>query len=180
MNPAGYMAKRVVSRPEWIKAPHVTSIYSVSGCISENFADYVPFWKHNGFWLFDSVEIIREVAAEPAIDLTGCKFFYYEVFELEFDDETKQWRPHEPDGSFTTRVVPPASKRLEGFDVVTFYARNAPEHSPLSCNNLAETIPVNAHCLLESFDVARMLVDSAAFENSEPGPYRIFSVYSCA
>lgn len=180
MIPAGYMAKRVVSRPEWVKASHVTNIYSVSGCISENFADYVPFWKHNGYWLFDSVEVIRAVAADRAIDLSGCMFFYYEVSELEFDDETKQWRAHEPDSSFTTQVVPPASKHLEGFDVVTFYAKNMPEHSPLSCNNLAETVPVNANCLLGSFEAARMHIDSAAFENSEPGPYRIFSVYSCA
>jgi hypothetical protein len=38
MIPAGYMAKRVVVLPEWLPADRVSSIYSVSGCISQNFA----------------------------------------------------------------------------------------------------------------------------------------------
>jgi hypothetical protein len=53
MIPAGYMAKRVYKRPDWLKAPHVAEIYSVSGRISEDFADYINYWKHNGYWYFD-------------------------------------------------------------------------------------------------------------------------------
>ena len=34
---AGYMAKRVAKRPEGLKAGQVVDVYSVSGCISENF-----------------------------------------------------------------------------------------------------------------------------------------------
>jgi len=49
MVPAGGMAKRVVARPDWLHAERVSSIYSVSGCISEDFADYINFWKHNGY-----------------------------------------------------------------------------------------------------------------------------------
>jgi len=45
MVPAGYMAKRVVARPDWLPAERVSSIYSVSGCVSENFADYINFWE---------------------------------------------------------------------------------------------------------------------------------------
>ncbi|HEX9201861.1 MAG TPA: hypothetical protein VF865_20055 [Acidobacteriaceae bacterium] len=32
------MAKRVFIKPDWLKANHVHDIYSVSGCISEDFA----------------------------------------------------------------------------------------------------------------------------------------------
>jgi len=87
MIPAGYMAKRVYKRPDWLKAPHVAEIYSVSGCISEDFADYINYWKHNGYWFFDSPELIKAVAKENSIQLQGTSLFYYEAYEMEFDGE---------------------------------------------------------------------------------------------
>src|SRR5436190_9553699 len=84
MVPAGYMAKRVVTRPEWRGAASVSSIYSVSGCIAENFTDYINFWKHNGYWLFDSPDIIIGIARENEIDLDGTVLFFYEVHDLQF------------------------------------------------------------------------------------------------
>src|SRR5215217_8053583 len=84
MVPAGYMAKRVVTRPDWLGAASVSSIYSVSGCIAENFADYINFWKHNGYWLFDSPEIITAIARENNIDLAATVLFFYEVYQLQF------------------------------------------------------------------------------------------------
>ena len=176
MYSAGYLAKRVSLRPDWLKAHQVTDIYSVSGCVSQDFADYVEFWKHNGFWLFDSPEVIQNIAHEKSIDLAGNTLFYYELYEKEFDGET--WHVFGPDLSFTTHVEAPTDMNLEGFDVVTFTGRNLPEHSPLSCNNLAEEIPTNPHCLLNSFDEAEAYVSRGIFNGSEPGPYRIFSVSS--
>jgi hypothetical protein len=176
MIPAGYMAKRVCKRPDWLKAPHVAEIYSVSGCVSEEFADYIEYWKHNGFWLFDSPEIIKSLARENSIQLEGTALFYFEAYEMEFDGLA--WQTWSPEPSFPTAVVQPSRKNLEGFDVVTFLARNAPEHSPLSCNSMAEELHTNAHCLFESFDVAKKHLDNGSFKNAEPGPYRIFSVYS--
>jgi hypothetical protein len=96
MIPAGYMAKRVASRPDWLGAPQVVDIYSVSGCVSKNFADYTAYWKHNGFWLFDAPEVIQQLARENEIDLEGTSLFYYEVFEHEFDEEVELWREVEP------------------------------------------------------------------------------------
>ena len=178
MTPAGYMAKRVVRRPEWIQAPSVEDVYSVSGCISEYFADYIKHWKHNGYWLFDSVDIIQSVAQENSIPLEDCKIFYYEVFEREFDDENIKWQPFGPDSAFETSVVPPARKRLEGYDVVTRSLPANLECSPLSCNNLATTIRTNQHCLFSSFDDAKACIEAGAFEVSEPGPFRIYAVYT--
>src|SRR5262249_37431297 len=86
MIPAGYTAKRASPRPEWLAAEQVVDIYSVSGCISAAFADYIPYWKHNGYWLFDAPEVIRQLARENAIDLEGTTLFYYEVYEQEFDE----------------------------------------------------------------------------------------------
>ena len=75
MIPVGYMAKRVAPRPDWLKANSVTDIYSVSHCTSRDFADYINYWKHNGWWFFDSPQVIQQLAQEHAIDLNGTKLF---------------------------------------------------------------------------------------------------------
>lgn len=170
------MAKRVSKKPDWIRATQVVDIYSVSGCVSKDFADYINYWKHNGFWFFDSPEVIRAIAQKNSINLEGTSLFYYESHELEFDGEN--WKTYAPELSFQTNVIVPSSKQLDGFDVVTFSCRTSPECSPLSCNGLAEKLPTNSHCLFGSFEEAEMSVKKGAFNNSEPGPYRIFSVYS--
>ncbi len=176
MIPVGYMAKRVSERPEWLEANQVVDIYSVSSCVSDDFADYIKYWEHNGYWFFDSPEVMLCVARENSLSLEGTSLFYYEAHELEFDG--KGWKEYGPEASIPTNVVLPASKRLEGFDVVTFYARTSPECSPLSCNSVAKELPTNTHCLLASFKEAEMHINSGAFAKCEPGPYRIFSVYS--
>jgi hypothetical protein len=176
MTPAGYMAKNVMRRPESLHAPQVIDIYSVSGCMSKDFADYVEDWRHNGYWLFNSPNDIKEVAKKNSVDLDGTSLFYYEVYENEFDG--KEWHHYFPEKSFPTNVSVPVEKRLEGFDVATFWARALPECSPLSCNSLAEELRTNTHCLFDSFGEAESRLNSGAFRNAEPGPYRIFAVYS--
>src|SRR5436305_11121127 len=117
MIPAGYIAKRV-QKPKGFCIEGIAYVYSVSGCVNDNFADYIQYWKHNGYWLFDSPQIIRAVAQENSIQLDGMSLFYYEVYEMEFDG--KAWSPYEAEPSFPTNVIPPQEKVLEGFDVVTF------------------------------------------------------------
>jgi hypothetical protein len=180
MIPAGYMAKRVEKADpkflDFIKKPHVRDIYSVSNCICSDFSDYVHHWKHNGFWFFNSPEIIRVLANEEAIDLQHTTLFYYEVHDLEFDDGA--WRAWKPEPSFQTNVQIPRSKSLEGYDVVAFEVGTQPEHSPLACNGVAEDLPVNEHCLFSTFEEAEAALNDGAFKDAEPGPYRIFAVYS--
>lgn len=172
------MYKRVEPRPEWLAAPAVRDIYSLSGCISQEFANYIPFWKHNGFWLFDSPAKLREVAGENSISLDGLKLFYYEAYEKEYVREKRAWVSFEPEASFGTAIEPPAAKHLEGYDITTFSAHTSPECSPLSCNSCATNIHTNEHCLLESFDEARSVLEADRLGPCEPGPYRIISVYS--
>jgi hypothetical protein len=179
MVPAGYMAKRVAERPDWLAAERVSSIYSVSGCISKNFTDeYYKLWKHNGYWLFDSPAVIVEIARENAIDLAGTVLFYYEIYELDFDEG--EWMRFEPVASFGTNVSVPQAKVLEGYDVVSFSCETSPECSPLSCNHVAAKVETNSRCLLHSFEQARQLLEDGAFDHTEPGPYRILAVYSVA
>jgi hypothetical protein len=170
--PAGYMAKRVAARPEWLTAAGVIDVYSVSHCISKDHADYIKDWRHNGYWLFDSPDIIRQLARAHSVDLEDAVLFFYEVHELEFDEGDARWQPFAPEPSFPTRVVEPSVKTLEGFDVVSFYLGSSPECSPLSCSGLATEIETNEHCLLPSFEHARQLLSDGRFDGTEPGPFR--------
>jgi hypothetical protein len=148
MIPVGYMAKRVSKKLANYQIPAVVDVYSVSSCVSDDFADYIQFWKHNGFWLFDSPHIIREIAKENSIDLTRTSLFYYEAYELEFDG--REWRSFYSEPSIEVNIYLPPQKRLEGFDVVTFFAGNSPECSPLSCNGLAIAIVYSIPLKLQS------------------------------
>ena len=166
MIPVGYMAKRV-RKPSDLHRDHVGDIYSVSGCVNnEDFADYVNYWKHNGYWLFDSPEVIRNIARENSIELEGTSLFYYESHETEFDGEN--WHSWKPELSFPTNVALPPKKQLEGFDVVNFTGRTKPECSGLSCSYLAKELHTNAHCLFDSFEEAYTNVNDGVLTTLNP------------
>ena len=177
MIPVGYMAKRIAPRPDWLKASQVKDIYSVSNCVSGDFTDYIKFWRHNGHWLFDNPQIILELSQENGIGLSDLTFFYYEAYEKEFDQQLKQWLRFEP-SDFLTNIIPPIKREFHGYDVVTFSAGTNPECSPLSCNHIASETRTNPQCLLESFEEAKERLESGIFDDSEPGPFRIFAVYT--
>ncbi len=178
MMPAGYMFKRVARRPDWLKAANVNDIYSLSGCVSENFADYTNYWRHNDHWLFNSSAAMETIARENNLDLNGLTLFYYEVFEEQFDEDSREWSAFDSEPSFGADVEAPKLARLEGFDVATFWAGAGPECSPLSCNGVAAEVAVNRHCLFESLEQAKSSLEAGKFDHSEPGPFRIFAVYT--
>jgi hypothetical protein len=122
--------------------------------------------------------VIRTLAQKHKIDLNGTRFFYYEAFEQQYDEAAKSWNSYAPTEGFKTNVIKPANSLLLGYDVATYSLGNSPECSPLSCNHLAESIPVNEYCLLPSLEDARKGIDGGAFNMSEPGPFRIIAVYS--
>lgn len=175
--PAGYLYKTVMPRPDGLAAPGVEDVLSVSGCISPAFADYTSYWKHNGFWLFDRPQDMAPLAAEEGADIARMSLFYFELVAHEFNTEQSTWASEtlKPDGLVLVR--PPQGARLMGFDVVSFSMGNAPECSPLSCNGLAATIPVNRHCLFDTEAAARAALEQGLFRNAEPGPYRLMAVY---
>jgi len=177
MKPIGYMAKRVVTKPDWLKTNKVDDILSVSGCVSEDFADWINYWKHNGYWFFDSPDVIVSLADEHDLDLSQARWFYFEAYEKEFDEDSGEWRNFDPEASFATCIVVPENMKLMGYDIITFSCGTSAECSPLSCNHVAKEVKVNRHCLLDSFEAAMSFVDTKAYLGGEPGPYRIFAVY---
>jgi len=175
MIPLGCMAKRVHTKPDRFHASHVADIYSVSNCNCEDLAENIQYWKHNGYWFFDSPDTIKE----NSIQLEGTLLFYYQAGEMECDGE--RWGSWSQEQTFRTQVAPPSWKKLKGFEVANFTARTFPECSGLSCSSWATELPTNAHCSFDSFEEAEANVTPGAFnasDSSEPGHYGIFSAYS--
>lgn len=178
MIPAGYMFKKLTARPDWVKAGNIRDIYSVSRCISDDFCDWINFWKHNGYWFFDNLKIIEKIASGNGIDLTSMTPFYYRLYPTQWDADSSKWLTFSPEASFTTDVVEPPTPKVEGFDVVTYSAQTSAECSPLSCNSLADTVPTNFHCLFQTLEEAKSALEGNSFDRAEPGPYRILEVNS--
>lgn len=180
MIPLGYQAKRVLDRPEWLDVEGVRDIYSVSGCMSDDFCDYVSHWRHNGYWFFNSPADIKSLASEVSINLDDHVLVFYCGYEKQYNAELGRWTSFEAIAEFPTQIIEPKQSELMGYDVVTYWAQNAPEHSPLSCNHMAGEIPVNEHCLVDTAETLVELLESGQFDKSEPGPYRVIEVHRVA
>lgn len=170
-------------RPEWLKAPNVVDVCSVSGCVNDNLVDIESVWEHNAFGVANDPETLWRIASASHIDTSNAQLFFYEAYEQEIESENwlkkpSVWRPFTPvsSGKIEERlVVAPENKRLLGYDVVT--CEDYLEHSPLSCNSVAASLSVNEHCLFDSLEQAKEAIEAGHFTNCEPGVYKIYSVY---
>ena len=130
---AGYMYKRIVAQPEWLKCKNVVQIYSVSGCTSEDFANYIPYWKHNKYWFFNQPEDMDVIIADQKIP-NDFELLFDEMYEQEFDEEEQAWEEFAGEDSFGYDVKNPSQKEFLGFDIVCYSLGTSHECSPLSCN----------------------------------------------
>jgi hypothetical protein len=179
MLPLGYQMKRIWRAPPGFGPPHVRDVYAVSDCLSESF-DSASEVKGNEHGFYASPSELRAFAARHALPFDGFALFYYEAYELEHVDGEPgaHWRRFAPDNVAAATIEPPSGHMLAGFDVAALSGGELPGCSPLSCNGLANELTTNEHCLLPSVEVAIQALESGAFANSEPGPYRIIAVYS--
>jgi hypothetical protein len=167
----GYFPKRTSKQPTWLNSPAVEEICSVSTCISEGPDDWIEAWRHNEQWVYDSPKLAWSVVPEK--DYVAFDLYAYRIFPIEFRK-----------GVPTQVILPeihatPLNKTFKylGYDVVSSTTGNAFECSPLSCNNWAEKVQVNRHCLLDSLDMAFDLANKVEAEGAEPGPYYVVEVY---
>ena len=170
------MAKRVSSRPDWLDAPMVQEVCSVSTCIFEAFCDYIPYWKHNGYWFFDSPQVITLLARENGISLVDTTLVFYRGYDEQFDADLGVWTTYDVTPDIATNVSSPEAEKCLGYDVVTYSQHHSPECSPLSCCHLAAEIDVNKYCLLDSLDFAINLLGDGVFDDTEPSPFRIIGI----
>jgi hypothetical protein len=70
----------------------------------------------------------------------------------------------------------PASFVSLGFDVVNKTFSAFFECSPLSCNGMADEVPVNRFCLLATLTEAVTFAQRCAREEPEPGPFYVIEV----
>jgi len=184
MVPAGYLLKRVAVTPAWFPTTGLVDVCSVADCVNENVVDLQRVWRHNGYGVANDPRELWSLAALAESDAAECTLFYYEVYEKEIESdgwtfEPDAWRPlSKIDSGVEGDVVAPSSTLaldLLGFDVVVF--GDFLEHSPLSCNSVAEAGRVNRHCLFDTQEDARAAIETGLFGGGcEEGVYRIFSV----
>ena len=172
---AGYMYKKIVTKPEWLRCENVTKIYAVSNCASKDFTDYIPHWKHNKYWFFNDPGDMDIIIDEQKIT-EEFELLFYELYEKEFDEEQQAWQEIMAEESFGYQVRSPDQKEFLGFDIVSYSVGTLHECSPLSCNWLCQEVEVNEYCLLDDLDDAVELAESLNENKAEPGPYRIIAV----
>ena len=175
----GYLYKRVADSSDCCpNADGVKDIYSVAGCISEDFADYIGLNRNNNYWIFNSLKDMEQLAAELDSSLEGCTPFFYKMYPVQWNNDRKAWEAFESEFGFNTDIEEPEKCVLEGFDVVSYSGKTSPECSPLSCNDIAEAVDVNEHCLFSTLAAAKEAIESGVFEHAESPPWRIVAVYS--
>lgn len=181
----GYCAKRIwVPTAEWCGAwgGHIGEIASVSGCLSSYPPNWIDRWDFNRCACWN--DEASALAAVPPASLADFRLFCYRLIPILFgasgDAATVSLDDLFPAGLPDLPSEPALpSYRSVGYDIV-----EAPLTlsvlgfgcSPLSCNGMAQEIPVNRFCLLDNLDTALAIAKRFGAEQPEPGPYLIIEV----
>lgn len=165
----GYCAKRSFK-----------NIASVSDCLSKRPDNWAERWDFNRATLWNTES--EAWACVPDVSKSEFKVFAYRILPLLFDTSgienavtIDQLFP--ADMPESPSAMPPLPRL--GYDVVE---RNASMGmlgfgcSPLSCNGMAESIPVNEFCLIDEMETALAAARRFGVEQPEPGPYVIVEV----
>ncbi len=162
----GFLPKKTVKRPNWLKNEEVEEIGSVSECISEGPDD----WRQrNELGFYDSESSAVGIVGS---DKSEFDMYAYKLFPMEFD------------GGQASRFDIPVRlvADLTGYNLLGYDASNRSagsrfECSALSCNGGARDFPVNRYCLFEDFDIAYDSTKIISQGHYEPGPWYILEVH---
>src|SRR5690242_12982322 len=111
---AGYFARRVAPRPEWLKADAVREICSVSTCVSEGAPGWIERWRHNGCGWFNSIADALNVI--PPGEIRNYRLFAYRVHDERFTDGVRSAAALPAD--VRAEAVPPRFTSI-GFDAAS-------------------------------------------------------------
>jgi len=163
----GFCAKRKMTAPF---AGHVRQIASVSECLSKRPDDWVKRWDFNRATCWNTEAAAWACVpddARPDFNL----FAYRMVPLLMLDDLFPKDLP-----------TLPQKPELLAYDQLGYdVAERNPAIlgfgcSPLSCNGMAENIPVNEFCLIGDLESALATARRFDTEHPEPGPYVVIEV----
>jgi hypothetical protein len=165
----GYCAKRSFK-----------DIASVSDCLAKRCDKWVERWDFNRATLWNTE--VDAWACVPDESRPEFKVFAYRILPLLFDTSGIE-RAVTIDQLFPADMpelpsAMPPCRRL-GYDVVERDAATGMLGfgcSPLSCNGMAERIPVNEFCLIDDLESAMAAARRFGVEQPEPGPYVIVEV----
>lgn len=169
----GYFPKKTVLRPIDLNAPNVIEICSVSNCISEAPPNWLEFWLHNDFFLFNSLDDAREIIKSLS-DKHNFRIYAFRQYPISCEN-----------GTVVEIALSPIkfSPAIEQFDFLGYDAvcKDEGEYfgcSPLSCNNGAEVIKTNKYCLFDTYEEAIFSAKKFSKEKKwEPGIYYVVEVY---
>jgi len=165
----GYFLKgtSLPSGCDWLPSS-VVEICNVSHCHNPPPWGWIDKWWHNDFGFFNSRDDARTIFGNPP---QGYRLFGYRLLSVRFDEERRE--PY----TIPQLSVEPLSDRFVslGFDV-TSKSDSHFECSPLSCNGMANEVPVNRSCLLDTLSEAESFAERCAREQPEPGQYFVVEV----
>ena len=160
-----------MKRPDWLKPEVVEEVCSVANCVSPGPDGWINHWRHNEMRLFDTPDLALSVV--PEADRNELDIYAYQMFPVRF-----VMGHQEPFAIPELPTAPlPDSFQFLGFDVVSFSLEGGFEHSPLSCNHMAESVAVNRYCLVDDLDLAFKLAVDFEVGGCEPGPYHVAQIW---
>src|SRR5688572_12489142 len=169
----GYFPKRIEARPDFVKAPTVREICSVSDCISSGPKNWIDLWLHNEFGWFNTILDARRIT--PVGQESVYRLFAYRIHREIFRDGVRV--PLRIPADVNPQPIPASFRRL-GFDCVnrSTYTVLGFECSPLSCNSMADEILTNEFCLFPTFEAGLSGAERFSREQPEPGDYFLIEV----
>jgi hypothetical protein len=173
---AGYFAKQIEPKPEFLNAPGVREICSVSECISSGPEGWIEHWLHNEFgWFNRAVDAVRVI---PLGHESRYRLFGYRLHPEIFRSGNRV--PLTIPADVRPEPIPSTFRSL-GFDSLNKSMNSilGLECSPLSCNSMAAEIVVNAFCLFPALDDAIAAAERFSREQPEPGDYYVVEVLEC-
>lgn len=172
----GYFPKKTMGRDEWFGNASVEEVCSVSNCMSKAPEDWLNYWKHNAYGLYDTEEQAWAIVRN---DPVSYDMYGYRLFPFVFDGGAGTSMSVQP-----TAIAQLAEYDFLGYDPVSREEAFTIEfgHSPLSCNKGFEQYPVNRFCLLDRLEdawlgTAEIAKAAQAMGAWEPGPYYLCEVY---
>lgn len=169
----GFFAKHIELRPEYMNAPGVREICSVSGCISSKPENWIELWLHNDWGWFNRISDALRVV--PQGRESQFRLFAYRLHPEVFTARGRvpivlpeNVQPEPITKEFRSLGFDSANKSMESVLGL--------ECSPLSCNGMAAEIRANEFCLFEGLHEAIAGAERFALEQPEPGDYYVIEV----